>query len=50
MAVDDRGTPVEVKHWEPKSEQDIALEQYAKTLMDLQKGTGREIGPHGIVI
>ena len=27
VAVDDGGTPVEVKRWEPESEQDIALEQ-----------------------
>jgi hypothetical protein len=39
-----------VERWEPKSEQDIALEQYAKKLMELPKDTGRESGPHGIVL
>jgi hypothetical protein len=27
-----------------------ALEQYAKKLMELQKDTEKEIGPHGIVL
>jgi acyl-CoA hydrolase len=50
VAVDDGGTPVEVKRWEPKSEQDIALEQYAKKLMELRKDTEKEMGPHGVVL
>jgi acyl-CoA hydrolase len=50
VAVDDRGTPVGVERWEPKSEQDIALEQYAKKLMELRKDTEKEIGPHDIVL
>jgi acyl-CoA hydrolase len=50
VAVDDRGTPVEVDRWEPKLEQDIALEQYAKKLMELRKDTEKEIGPHGVVL
>ena len=50
VAVDDRGTPVEVERWEPESEQDIALEQYAKKLMSLRKDTEKEIGPHGLVL
>jgi uncharacterized protein (TIGR00369 family) len=50
VAVDDGGTPVEVKRWEPESEQDIALEQYAKKLMELRKDTEKEIGPHGVVL
>jgi acyl-CoA hydrolase len=50
VAVDDRGTPVEVERWEPKSEQDIALEQYAKKLMELRKDTEKEMGSHGIVL
>jgi len=45
VAVDDRGTPVEVESWEPKLEQDIALEQYAKKLMELRKDTEKEMGP-----
>ncbi len=31
-------------------EQDIALEQYAKKLMELRKDTEKEMGPHGVVL
>jgi hypothetical protein len=48
--VDDGGTPVEVDGWDPESEQDVALEQYAKRLMELRKETEKEIGPHGVVL
>jgi uncharacterized protein (TIGR00369 family) len=50
VAVDDGGTSVEVKRWKPESEQDVALEQYAKRLMQLRKQTEKEIGPHGVVL
>jgi acyl-CoA hydrolase len=50
VAVDDQGTPVEVERWEPESEQDVALERYAKTLMELRKDIETEMGPHGIVL
>ncbi len=50
VAVDDQGNPVEVERWEPKSEQDVALERYAKRLMELRKDTDKEMGPHGIVL
>ncbi len=36
VAVDDQGTPVEVKRWQPETEEDVALEQYAKRLMELR--------------
>jgi acyl-CoA hydrolase len=49
VAVDDQGTPVEVERWEPESEQDVALERYAKKLMELRKDIDKEMGPHGIV-
>jgi uncharacterized protein (TIGR00369 family) len=45
----DEGKPVEVARWEPKSEQDVALEHYAKKLMELREDTEKEMGPHGIV-
>ena len=48
--MDDGGTPVEVDGWEPESEQDVALERYAKRLMELRKETEKEIGPHGVVL
>jgi acyl-CoA hydrolase len=50
VAIDDGGMPVEVARWEPKSEQDGALEQYAKKLMELRKDTEKELGPHGVVL
>ena len=50
VAIDDRGTPVDVERWEPAAEQDVALEQYAKKLMELRKDTEKEIGPHGVVL
>jgi acyl-CoA hydrolase len=49
VAIDDGGMPVEVAHREPKSEQDVALEQYAKKLMELRKDSEKEMGPHGVV-
>jgi hypothetical protein len=39
-----------VERWEPESEQDMALEEYAKRLMNSRKDTEKEIGPHGIVL
>jgi acyl-CoA hydrolase len=50
VALDDRGKPVEVERWEPESEQDVALERYAKKLMELRKDTEKEMAPHGIVL
>ncbi len=50
VAVDDEGKPVEVERWEPRSQQDVALEWYAKKLMELQKNTEKEMGPHGVVL
>jgi acyl-CoA hydrolase len=50
VALDDQGKPVEVERWEPESEQDVALERYAKKLMELRKDTEKEMGPHGIVL
>lgn len=50
VAVDEEGTPVEVTRWEPQTEGDIALERYAKKLMELQKATEKEVGPHGVVL
>ena len=50
VALDDQGKPVEVQRWEPGLEQDVALERYAKRLMELRKDTDKEMGPHGIVL
>src|SRR3712207_1886462 len=50
VALDDQGKPAEVERWEPESEQDVALERYAKKLMELRKDTEKEMGSHGIVL
>jgi len=44
VAVDDQVT--KVKRWEPEAEEDVALEQYAKRLMELRKGTEEEMNLH----
>ena len=44
VAVDAQGRPEPVRSWEPQSEADIALEQYALRLMELQKGIEAEAG------
>ena len=46
VAVDDRGMSVEVERWEPETEEDVALEQYAKRLVELRKGIEEEMSPH----
>ena len=42
VALDDQGTPVEIDSWVPETEEDAALEQYAKRLTELRKGTEEE--------
>ena len=42
FALDDQGTPVEVEPWRPETEEDAALEQYAKRLTELRKGIEEE--------
>ena len=42
VAVDDRGTPVEITRWQPQTEEDVALEHYAKRIMELRKGIEEE--------
>lgn len=49
VALDDGGTPVEVARWEPKTERDVALEHYAKRLMELREDTEKGMGSHGVV-
>ena len=38
VAVDDEGRPVEIERWQPQTEEDAALEQYAKRIMELRRG------------
>jgi acyl-CoA hydrolase len=46
VAIDDQGRPVKVERWEPQTEEDVALEQYAKRLMKLRKGIDEEMRLH----
>lgn len=43
VAVDAQSNPVDVPHWEPQTESDIALENYAKRLMELRKSIEEEM-------
>ena len=38
VALDDQGASAEIERWRPETEEDAALEQYAKRLMELRKG------------
>ena len=46
VAVNDHGNPTPVDKWEPVSESDKALEQYALKLMDLRKGIDAEMSKY----
>jgi acyl-CoA hydrolase len=43
VALDDQGNPTPVPSWKPTDPHDIALEQYAKKLMDLRRGIEKEM-------
>ncbi len=49
VALDSQGTPIEVERWEPETEEDVALEQYAKSHMELRKGIEEKTSPRGAV-
>jgi acyl-CoA hydrolase len=49
VGLDDQGTPIEVKRWEPETEEDVALEQYAKSLMELRKGIEEKTSSYNAV-
>ena len=42
VALDDQGAPAEIERWRPETEEDAALEQYAKSIMRLRKGIEEE--------
>ena len=46
VALDETWHPAQVEHWTPKSEEEIALEAYARKLMDLRKGVEEEMRPY----
>jgi acyl-CoA hydrolase len=43
VAVDDSGTPVDVPAWEPETDQDRALRNYALKLMELRRAIEEEM-------
>lgn len=45
VAVDDDGHSTQVTPWEPVSEEDLALEAYARKLMELRRGIEEEMSP-----
>jgi len=45
VAVDESFRPIPVAKWTPQTEEDQALETYAKKLMDLRKGIEEEMRP-----
>ena len=45
VAVDKEGKPRPSKKWEPHTDHEIALEKYAKRLMELRKGIEDEMKP-----
>ena len=45
VALDGQGRPIEVECWKPQTEEDVALEQYAKNLMKLRKGIEEKTSP-----
>jgi len=49
VGLDGQGTPIEVKRWEPETEEDAALEQYAKSLMELRKGIEEKTSSYNAV-
>ncbi|WP_111597600.1 acyl-CoA thioesterase [Chitinophaga skermanii] len=46
VAVDDQGKPVHVPKFSPVTEEEIAMEAYAKRLMDLRKGIDEEMSKY----
>jgi acyl-CoA hydrolase len=44
VALDESGNPTPVPAWKPSTPSDIALEQYAKKLMELRRGIEEEMG------
>jgi acyl-CoA hydrolase len=45
VAVDEQGRPKPSRKWEPHTDREIALEKYAKRLMELRKGIEDEMRP-----
>ena len=37
VAIDEQGGTAEVDHWQPETDEDVALEEYAKRMMELRK-------------
>ncbi len=46
VAVDEEGRPVAVTPWEPRTEEEKAMERYAVRLMELRRAIEDEMQPH----
>jgi acyl-CoA hydrolase len=46
VALDSAGQPTEVPCWVPETAEDVALEQYARKLMELRKNIEAEMRTH----
>jgi acyl-CoA hydrolase len=44
VALDDEGNPTPVPEWSPTEPNDVALEEYARKLMELRRGIEEEMG------
>ena len=49
VAVDEDGQPITVTPWEPRTEEEAAMERYAVRLMELRRGIEDEMRPHRAV-
>ncbi len=47
VALDEEGRPAEVPHWQPETADDIALERYARRIMELRQGIEEEMAQYG---
>jgi len=47
VAIDADGKPVEVPAWEPKTDEEKSMRDYAVRLMELRKGIEAQVGPLG---
>jgi acyl-CoA hydrolase len=45
VALDANGAPIDVPTWEPKTDEEKAMQNYAVKLMDLRKGIEKEMRP-----
>ena len=44
VAIDEQGRPIEVPAWQPRTDEDVALHNYARRLMELRRDIEQEAG------